>query len=201
MSLFSPIKRSEGDPEIVRSGPSSITSTERLAKGLGWFSIGLGVVQLIAAGRLTEALGMDGREGLMRAYGAREIASGVLTLSTEKKIGLWSRVGGDGLDIATLMSGLERGNPKNGNVALALTMVMGVTLLDFIAAQAATLEGRRKGGERRLYRDRSGFPNGVQAARKMADRGTIPNGARGTSNGKRATSRYPAAQYDQKGSA
>jgi hypothetical protein len=41
---------------------------------------------------------------LVRAYGAREIGSGILSLSVDRQTGLWSRVAGDGLDVATLMS-------------------------------------------------------------------------------------------------
>ena len=44
------------------------------------------------------------------------------------------RVAGDGLDIATLTMGLRRSNPKRENVRLALWTVLGVTLLDIIAA-------------------------------------------------------------------
>ena len=62
----------------------------------------------------------------MRSYGAREIAAGVLSLSTEKQAGLWSRVAGDGLDVATLVSGLRNDNPQRNNVAFALMMVLGI---------------------------------------------------------------------------
>src|SRR3954453_17949472 len=105
MNYISNIARSEGDPKVIRSGPSSLSSVDRLAKGLGWFSIGLGAAELFAPQRITRALGMEGKEALVRAYGAREIASGVLTLSADKQAGLWSRrLAGDGLDIATLTS-------------------------------------------------------------------------------------------------
>ena len=98
----------------------------------------------------------------------REIASGILSLSIDKQVGLWSRVAGDGLDIATVMGGLRDDNPKRDNVAVALAMLLGVTLLDVIGAQSTTARHSRNRGERRLYRDRSGFPRGVQAARGAA---------------------------------
>jgi len=44
----------------------------RLAGGLGWFSIGLGLLELTAAGPLARGLGMRGQENLLRAYGLRE---------------------------------------------------------------------------------------------------------------------------------
>jgi hypothetical protein len=168
MNYISNIARSEGDPKVIRSGPSSLSSVDRLAKGLGWFSIGLGAAELFAPQRITRALGMEGKEALVRAYGAREIASGVLTLSADKQAGLWSRLAGDGLDIATLTSGLSQYDPKKDNVTFALMMVAGVTLLDLVAAQGTTARHSARQGERRLYRDRSGFPKGVQAARGAA---------------------------------
>ncbi|WP_088343463.1 MULTISPECIES: hypothetical protein [Rhodomicrobium] len=170
MSIFSKIKRSKGDPKILRSGPSSLSSGDRLAKRLGWLGIGLGVAQLVAAGSITRALGMEGREGLVRAYGARELATGMLSLSTEKSLGLWGRVAGDGLDIATLAGELDRYNPKRANVAGALALVLGVSVLDLVAALATTARHRRSQGKQVSYRDRSGFPHGVKAARDAGNR-------------------------------
>jgi len=168
MNYISNIARSEGDPKVIRSGPSSLSGADRLAKGLGWFSLALGAAELFAPHRITRALGMEGKEALVRAYGAREIASGVLTLSADKQAGLWSRLAGDGVDIATLSSGLRQDNPNKNNVTVALMMVAGVTLLDLVAAQGTTARHSARVGERRLYRDRSGFPKGLQAARGAA---------------------------------
>jgi hypothetical protein len=164
MNHVSNIVRSKGDPKVLRTGPSSLSVSDKLAKTLGWFALGLGLAELIAPGRITRALGMQGTEGLVRAYGAREIASGVLTLSTDKQVGLWTRVAGDGMDVTTLLTGLREDNPKRANVSAALLAVLGVTLLDLVAAQGATTQQRQSVGRRRLYHDRSGFPMGLQAA-------------------------------------
>lgn len=168
MNYISNIARSEGDPKVLLSGPSSLGTSDRLAKGLGWFSLALGAAELIAPQRITRALGMEGMEALVRAYGAREIASGMLTLSPDKHTGLWSRVAGDGLDAATLMSAWRDDNPKKENVSMAMMMVAGITLLDIIGAQGTTARHASRGGERRSYRDRSGFPQGLQAAKGAA---------------------------------
>ena len=157
-----------GDHEVIETGPSSFSSNDRLGRMLGWFSIGLGVAELAAAGRITQALGMEGKEGLVRAYGIREIVSGVIALSADREAGLWSRVAGDGLDLATLATGLGEDNPKRGNVGIALGMVAGVTLLDVVAASQTSRQHGRGGEEPRDYSDRSGFPGGVQAARGKA---------------------------------
>jgi hypothetical protein len=176
MTYISNIMRSEGDPEILRTGPSSLGASDRLGKALGWFSIGLGLTELIAPGVITRFLGMQGKEGLVQAYGVREIGAGMMCLSTEKPLGLWSRVAGDGLDMATLLPGLRSDNPKRHNVAVALATVAAVTLLDIAAAQGTTVRHRRPRGQYRSYLDRSGFPKGLQAARGAAKDFRAPSG-------------------------
>jgi hypothetical protein len=146
-------------------------TSDALARGLGWFSIGLGLAELIAPDRIANLLGMRGKENLIRAYGAREIGAGMLTLSVDKQAGLLSRVAGDGLDIATLVTALRPDNPKRDNVAIALAMVIGVTVLDVIAAQATSARHTRSRGPVRNYGDRTGFPGGVSAARETARAG------------------------------
>jgi hypothetical protein len=106
MIYFSNIARSEGDPKVLSSGPSSLSITDQLGKLLGRCSIGLGLIELLAPRRITRTLGREDNEGLIRAYGAREIGRGILSLTVEKEVGLWGRVAGDGLDIATLLTPL-----------------------------------------------------------------------------------------------
>lgn len=171
---ISNIARSKGDPKVLRSGPSSLGASDRLARALGWFSIGLGVTELVAAGRITRALGMEGKEGLVRAYGVRELAHGIVSLSPDKHLGLWSRVAGDGLDIATLMAAMRHDNPKRDNVGIALAAVLGVTVLDIIGAKGTNARHSRPRGRPRSYRDRSGFPQGIQAARGAARDFKVP---------------------------
>lgn len=165
---LSHVTRSEGDPKVIHSGPSSRGVPDSLAKGLGWFSLALGLTELVAPGRITRALGMEGKEALVRVYGAREIASGILSLSVDKQLGLWSRVAGDGLDIATVLTALRPDNPKRDNVVVALALLLGITAIDLIDAQATTMRHSRGVGRRRSYRDRSGFPRGVAASRGAA---------------------------------
>lgn len=167
MSLVANAVRPKGAPKIVSSGPSSVQPEDRLAKSLGWFSIGLGAVELLAARRVTRALGLQGMEGLVRLFGIREIASGILTLSTEKRAGVKSRVAGDMLDIAVLLKGFHPHNPQRGNVKLALAAVSAATALDLFAALSLEARARRSGSVRR-YSDRSGFPQGLAEARNQS---------------------------------
>src|SRR5262245_3628893 len=116
---------------------------------------------------------MQGMEAVVCAYGAREIASGILSLSADKKAGLWSRVAGDGLDLATLMPALDRYNPKRGQAKLAMAAVIGITLLDLYAANALSSRHRRGKSKARSYKNRSGFPQGVANARGAAGNATM----------------------------
>jgi len=163
------IARSQGDPRIQRKGPSSLTGPDRLARALGWFSIGLGVTELVAPGQLARMLGLNGKEMLIRSYGARELASAVPTLSVDKPVGLASRIAGDVLDITTLAAALHRNNPKRDNATLAMALVIGITLLDIAAFTGVNAAHRRdRGMSQRDYSDRSGLPRGAQASRGLA---------------------------------
>jgi hypothetical protein len=168
MFHFSNIMRTKGDPKIIEGGPSLKRPADQLARGLGWFSIGLGVVELFAPRRDTKTLGMEGSETLVRAFGLREIMAGIMSLSVDKNAGLWARVGGDGLDAAALLSGLTADNPKKGNIALALLMVGGIAMLDYRAAQDTKPLRPARDARRKLFPNRSGYPRGLEGARGVA---------------------------------
>jgi hypothetical protein len=169
LSRVSDFARSPADPKIVRAGPSVRPVADDMARGLGWFSMALGIAELVAPHAITRVLGMEGKEGLVRAFGAREIVAGMTSLSTEKTAGLWSRVGGDVLDIATLLTAYRDENPKKHNVGLALAAVVGITLIDLAASKSSSFTHARNRGPRRDYSDRSGFPQGLEAAKAATD--------------------------------
>ena len=76
-------------------GIDGATATdERLAHGLGWFSLGLGLAETVVPGGVARLAGMPPRHRLLRAYGARELARGVGILSQRRPtMWLWSRAG------------------------------------------------------------------------------------------------------------
>ena len=83
--------------------------THRVAAFLGWFSIGLGVAEIVAPGSVARLIGVRSNRRLLRMIGLREIASGVGILSKPRPTGwLWSRVGGDNmiLNSSAMRSGL-----------------------------------------------------------------------------------------------
>ena len=121
--------------ERARPGLPS-TSAKRLAKGLGWFSIGLGLAELLAPRAIASICGVSNKHtGLIRLYGLREIGAGITIFAQEKPTeGVWSRVAGDALDLTTL--GIAASNPeaKLGRVAFATANVLAVTALDVMCA-------------------------------------------------------------------
>lgn len=109
---------------------------KQVARGLGWFSLGLGLYEAAAPGKLGRSLGLEGREGLLRFYGLREIMAGVGIFSSQPRPAgwLWARVGGDAMSLATLLPALRPNNPQQGNAKIALGVVVGVTLRDLWCA-------------------------------------------------------------------
>ena len=108
---------------------------ERLAAGLGWFSIGLGLWEMLAPRSVARAIGMpDASPAVLRGFGAREIANGIAILREPQSAAwLWGRVGGDALDLSYLATGLN-GEHNRTRVALAMGAVAGVTALDVLCA-------------------------------------------------------------------
>jgi hypothetical protein len=106
---------------------------KKLARFLGWFSIGLGVTEIVAPGTLARLLGTRDNKTLVQGYGVREIVSGVGILSGvgSPTPWVWSRVGGDALDLATLGVALKESS-RPANVGIAIAMVAGITVLDVL---------------------------------------------------------------------
>lgn len=109
----------------------------QLAKGLGWFSIGLGLTEIAAPGWLARQIGIhQDRTGVLRAMGVREAATGIgILLQDRPATGLWSRVAGDALDLSLLTAALRSPSNQKGRLAAAVGMVVGVTLLDLVSAR------------------------------------------------------------------
>jgi uncharacterized membrane protein len=111
---------------------------ERLANGLGWFSIGLGVAQILSPGGVARLIGVDDNttnRSLMRAIGVREIATGVGILMRSRPAG-WvrARVGGDMMDLTLLGAAMRSDDTQKTRVAAATAAVLGVTALDVICS-------------------------------------------------------------------
>jgi len=90
----------QGEPP-ARENPDT-----RLARGLGWFSLALGVTELAVPRTLARVIGVEpsGRSStVLRLSGAREILTGLGVLAQPRRAPpLWVRVAGDAVDLAAL---------------------------------------------------------------------------------------------------
>jgi uncharacterized membrane protein len=111
-------------------------SDERIARALGWFSIGLGMAEVVAPGKLAELIGVEDKPAVFRLMGLREIGHGVTILSQPwPASGVWSRVAGDILDLALLSTQLDSENPQRNKTLGATLAVLGVTALDIYTSR------------------------------------------------------------------
>jgi uncharacterized membrane protein len=121
---------------------------ERLATGLGWFSIGLGLSQVLAPRGVARFIGVQDDVkncALLRMIGLRELACGVGILTKRRPAGwVWARVAGDMMDIALLGSAMAGGAPRRDKVSAATAAVLGVTALDLY--DAVQLSSGTEGG-------------------------------------------------------
>lgn len=121
--------------------------TQTVACGLGFFSITIGVAELVAPRFIAQLSGARVSPNVIRLYGMREIATGVgLLMAWKRGPWLWGRVAGDALDMASVR------NPA------ALAALAGATAVDVAAATAVTLEENRAPQRLFDYSKRSGFP-------------------------------------------
>lgn len=114
-------------------------SAETLADALGWFSIGLGLAQVVAPDGVARMIGAKPDEGttrLMRAFGLRELSAGIGILS-HRKTDTWvrARVAGDAMDLAMLGRTLMSNDTDRAKTVAATVAVLGVTALDLLAAE------------------------------------------------------------------
>ena len=121
--------RDDGEVEAERA--------ERLANGLGWFSIGLGLAELAAPDRVAQLIGVDDTRtsrAVLRFFGAREVAAGVGILTQRRPTTwVWARVAGDALDLAALGTALKLASGQRGRTGGAIAAVAGVAALDVVS--------------------------------------------------------------------
>jgi uncharacterized membrane protein len=121
------------------------TGGESLADFLGYFSIGLGLAEVLAPQVMSRLIGVkhpdERNRATMRLMGLREITHGVAILSNQFPAkAVWSRVAGDALDLALL--GKTFANPENdrGRTVFATLNVLAVAALDVMAARQLSMQ-------------------------------------------------------------
>ena len=127
---------------------------ERSARALGYFSIGLGALEIAAPGMVARAMGLRGRgksNWILRGFGVREVTAGFGILGQRRPSQwLWARVAGDALDLTFAAAALLRKRNRRGRVLATLFALSGITALDMQTAEQ--LEGAAIAGEGRMLR-------------------------------------------------
>jgi uncharacterized membrane protein len=119
------------------------TASHLVARGLGWFSLGLGTALLAAPAPLLRLCGLaTSPMALMmaRIVGAREIGHAANLLGSRRAAPwTWTRVGGDAMDLAALGMAMARRKPRQRPpIAIATAAVAGIAAVDLVTAIAGT---------------------------------------------------------------
>lgn len=133
---------------------------EPLATSLGWFSVALGLTELAAPRYLSRFIGLpDSSRSIstLRTMGLRELANGIAILAQpDNPAWMWSRVGGDLVDLSALQRASASGASDRTRVRGAAAAVLGVTALDVLCARRLGLPDdgsqARPSGRARLSR-------------------------------------------------
>jgi uncharacterized membrane protein len=115
-----------------------------MAKALGWLGLGLGLAQVAMPRRVANLIGLPGDEDdqkVVRVVGLREIATGLGILAQARPTPwLWSRVGGDAMDLALLRAAMDSPWARKDRVTAATLAVLGVTAADLLCSTKLTAE-------------------------------------------------------------
>lgn len=130
-----------------------------IALGMGVFSIALGLMELILGGPIARALGLQGYEWIVYAYGAREILAGILIFAAKDYTPwMWFRVIGDVMDLATVAFGYSRHLADNTNFVIAFIALAGATAIDIFCALRLSSDSKEPLPPKDDYSGRTGFP-------------------------------------------
>ncbi len=111
-------------------------TSRQIARGLGWFGVGLGVLELLAPRAVARTAGVPGNAHTIRTFGLREILSGALILASEEpETMLWTRVAGDVMDAGLLTDGVT--GPHKFRAIMATLLVAPVVALDLYHASGS----------------------------------------------------------------
>lgn len=133
----------------ITGGDQQQSQGGTLAKGLGWFSIALGLTEMLAPRQLGRAIGLRAdHAAFLPLLGMRELVSGVGILAQTSHTQAWvrSRVAGDVMDLALLGAAWNARKTDRSRLAVAAAAVAGVTALDIVCS------GRSTGAPRKITR-------------------------------------------------
>src|SRR3954453_7120590 len=122
----------------MHQGGAEAMNDIQMARVLALLSFKLGALELLFGRRIASELGL-GKHELIAAFGAREIATGMMAMGhPDSALPIWGRVAGDVMDLALLASALGSSNRRRHNAAWAAIGVLGITLIDVAVATMLT---------------------------------------------------------------
>src|SRR5215210_8123595 len=108
----------------------------RLARMLGWVSVGIGLAAVAAPGPLMKAIGLGDRPNLGRFIGVRDLVLGTGLLRGENTAA-WCRARGvaDALDVALIVGGAAAGAFRRDRAPIGVATGAGFSALSFWLAR------------------------------------------------------------------
>ena len=138
-----PRRRQERALQIERVSSAAVREggIEGRAVGLGWFSVALGLGQLLAPRQVARWIGVDEDDSTTRsalmAIGIREVTCGLGLLSQSRPAAwAWARTAGDVMDLALLGYAWQRNPPSRERMLSVGGTVLGCALVDAQTALA-----------------------------------------------------------------
>jgi|SRR5581483_2989244 len=115
--------------------PSQPARNTQAATGLGWFSIGLGLAELLAPDYIARFIGAPAggpTRAVLRSFGVREMVAGLGILAKPSSAAwVWGRVAGDVLDISAVAAAMFKEGANRARGSAAIAALAGVTALDY----------------------------------------------------------------------
>jgi uncharacterized membrane protein len=147
--------RGRAEEQVTGSTRSAQGQRGPLTDALGWFSLGLGLVQLVAPDAVARLIGVNENaksSAAIRLIGVRELTSGFGIMAQRKPAGwVWARVGGDLMDLALLGRNLDSDEVEPNRVRNAFLAVLGITALDVVDSLRYTTDGANGNPQQQGY--------------------------------------------------
>jgi uncharacterized membrane protein len=145
-------------------------AADGVVMSLGWFSIGLGLAELLMPRQVARLIGIAPTKSAVntiQAFGAREVGTGLAVLMSPHQAGpMWGRVAGDAIDLTFLGMATRLPGASPGRLTAAALAVSGVAVAD---AWAAAHLSRNNGTRRSHGRDDVDVRDSITIGRPLAD--------------------------------
>jgi uncharacterized membrane protein len=135
--------------DVMNAHDSS--ATDRLARGLGWASLGIGAPLLAAPRAVRRLAGVDDSataRTVVPLVGGRELLHGAVLLSTRRPgPWVWTRVAGDAMDLTALGRALAARRGERRRRAAVVTAAVAAIAAADLATAVAALRAKRPPAE------------------------------------------------------